>query len=199
MRVRVLGAAAGGGYPQWNCGCDNCVLARKKDPRTKPRTQDSVAVTASGANGAWAVLNASPDIHAQIARAQGLHPRGPRDSPIAAIVLTNGDLDHILGLFSLRESQPLNVFATEAVWAGLAEGNAIFKTLRRFEGQVTWKRLELGKEMDLVPSLSIRAFAVPGKLPVHLMGGARAASPEDNIGVVIREADSRVVYCASQS
>src|SRR5262249_20887024 len=73
----------------------------------------------------------------------------------------------------------------------------IFKTLRRFEGQVTWKRLELGKETDLVPGLSIRAFAVPGKLPVHLMGGARAASPEDNVGVVIREAESRVVYCAS--
>src|SRR5262249_519677 len=159
-------------------GCENCVLARKKDPRTKPRTQDSIAVTAracpprSRRSAAWAVINASPDIHAQIARARGLHPREPRDSPIAAIVLTNGDLDHVLGLFSVRESQPLTIFATEAVWTGLAEGNAIFKTLRRFEGQVTWKRLELGKETDLVPGLSIRAFAVPGKLPVHLMGGA---------------------------
>ena len=193
MLVRVLGAAAGGGFPQWNCGCQNCTLARRRDPRTRPRTQDSIAVRAdcadaSDATSQWAIVNASPDIHAQLGHAHALHPRGPRDSPIRAIVLTNGDMDHILGLFSLRESHPLVVHATEAVWTGLTESNAMFRTLRRFEGQVTWKRIELGVESQLLPGLFMRAFAVPGKLPVHLEK-LREASPEDNIGIVLREED----------
>ena len=194
MRIRVLGAAAGGGFPQWNCGCGNCTLVRRKDPRTRARTQDSLAVRADGAGAAdWAIINASPDIHAQLNRARGLHPRSARHSPIRAIVLTNGDMDHVLGLFSLRESYPLVVHATEAVWRGLSEGNAMFRTLKRFDGQVTWKKIVLGEETDLLPGMTMRAFAVPGKLPVHLEKSS-TASPEDNIGVVFREETTRAAY-----
>ncbi|MGH7380471.1 MAG: MBL fold metallo-hydrolase, partial [Candidatus Methylomirabilales bacterium] len=108
MRIRVLGSAAGGGFPQWNCGCPNCRGARQGGLQATPRTQDSLAVSEDG--DAWFLLNASPEIRQQIERFSPLHPRGPRDSPVRAILLTNGDLDHCLGLFSLRESHPLVIY-----------------------------------------------------------------------------------------
>src|SRR5581483_1924155 len=117
MRIRVLGSAAGGGVPQWNCGCENCTLARKKE-RVTPRTQDSLLVTGERGN---LLVNASPDVLRQIEATPALWPRASRDTPIAAIVLLNGDLDHVLGLFSLRESQRLVVYATDRVWRGLME------------------------------------------------------------------------------
>ena len=116
MKVRVLGSAAGGGFPQWNCGCDNCAAARRGAAGLAPRTQESVAVSGDGA--AWFLINASPEVRAQIEAFPGLWPRARRHSPIAGILLTNGDLDHCLGLLSLRESHPLVVYATEAVRAG---------------------------------------------------------------------------------
>src|SRR5438270_10716618 len=130
MRVRGLGAAAGGGFPQWNGACENCRLAREGDARVEARTQDSLAFFGDG--GRAMLVNASPDVLRQIERTPELHPRAlgaasPRDTPIAAIVLTNGDLDHVLGLFSLRESQPLVVYATERVFRGL-EHNAFMRT-----------------------------------------------------------------------
>ncbi len=122
MRVRVLGSAAGGGFPQWNCGCQNCRGARTGTVRAVPRTQSSVAISADGQS--WVLLNASPDVRVQIDACPALHPRGARDSPIAAVVLTSGELDHCLGLLSLRESQPLVVVATHAVAAGFQQANA---------------------------------------------------------------------------
>src|SRR5690242_15837126 len=98
--VRILGSAAGGGFPQWNCGCPNCRGVRAGGIRARARTQECVAVSADGA--AWLLLNCSPEIRAQIESFPPLHPRAPRDCPIAAILLTNGDLDHCLGLLSLR-------------------------------------------------------------------------------------------------
>jgi pyrroloquinoline quinone biosynthesis protein B len=189
MLARVLGAAAGGGFPQWNCGCPNCVEVRSGSSRTKRRTQDSTAVSADGE--AWFVLNASPEILPQIEANPPLHPRGPRTSPIAGIVLTNGDLDHVLGLFSLRESYPLCIYATAPVRAGLVE-NVVYRTLERFPGQVTWRTLELGREVDLAgvdgaPSgLTLTPHPLPGKLPVHLEGRT-VPSAEDNVGLWIRE------------
>ena len=198
MRVRVLGAAAGGGFPQWNCGCANCAEVRRGSARTKARTQDSLAVSVDGAQ--WLLVNASPDVLAQIAATPALHPRAPRHSPIAAIVLTNGDLDHVLGLFSLRESQPLVIFATEAVQRGLVERNALMRTLARFDGQVTWRALSLGVEVEALPGLFVTATAASGKLPVHLTGIAEA-SPEDNVSLVFREASSgaRAAYVGATS
>src|SRR5690554_3892524 len=107
MRAIVLGSAAGGGFPQWNCGCPGCHAVREGAAGWEARTQDSLAVTADGAR--WALVNASPDVRHQIGAAPALSPRGSRGSPISAIVLTNGDLDHVLGLFSLREGTPLSV------------------------------------------------------------------------------------------
>jgi len=190
VKIRVLGAAAGGGFPQWNCACANCQLARAGSPRVTPRTEDSLAVSHDGSS--WFIFNASPSIHAQIAAFPGLHPQNGRVSPIAGIVLTNGDLDHCLGLFSLRESTPLVVYATDAVFRSLVDRNAVARTLQRFEGQLTHRRLDLGVETVLTlrsgePSgLSITARPAQGKLPIHL-DGALAASPEDNVGLWVRE------------
>jgi pyrroloquinoline quinone biosynthesis protein B len=154
------------------------------------RTQDSIAVSASP--GAWVVCNASPDIRRQIEEFDELHPKAPRHSPIAALVLTNGDLDHVVGLFTLRESHPLVVYATEAVWRGLVDHNAMMRTFRRFEGQVTFRPLVLGVEAAIVDAagratgLFVTARAVKGKSPIHL-DGVVASSPEDNVGLWLRD------------
>jgi pyrroloquinoline quinone biosynthesis protein B len=208
MRALVLGSAAGGGFPQWNCGCPNCDGVRRGDPRLLARTQDSVAIApaSTGEPGGWTLLNASPDIAAQIQANSALHPRARRDSPIRSIVLTNGDLDHTLGLFSLRESWPLVLYATDAVRQGLEERNAVFRTLRRFPTQVTWKRLELGRPTPLegeggAPTgLTVEARPLPGKPPVHLVG-VTPPSPEDNVGLWIRDParGKLVVYATAVS
>jgi pyrroloquinoline quinone biosynthesis protein B len=190
MIVRVLGAGAGGGFPQWNCGCPNCRGVREGRLKAVPRTQDSVTVTADGDR--WFVLNASPEIRKQIEDFPALHPRAPRHTPIQAIVLTNGDLDHCLGVFSLRESHPICVYATDRVRHGLTDGNVVYRTLQRFPGQVTWRRLETGREQDLLCSdgapsgLTIEPVPAPGKLPVHLEG-LMPPDPEDNVGLRIRD------------
>lgn len=196
MRARVLGSAAGGGFPQWNCACTNCALVRSGSTRVAPRTQDSVAVTADG--DGWFLLNASPDVLRQIESAPALLPRRARDTPILGIVLTNGDLDHTLGLFLLRESQPLVVWATDAVWHGLSQNNAIFRTLERFEGHVTWKRLVPGETVELAGSLTLLPVAAPGKLPVHLMKTGRP-SAEDNVAFILRDATTgrRLAYATA--
>jgi len=191
MRIRVLGSAAGGGFPQWNCGCPNCRGVRESRIRAKPRTQECVAVSADGRD--WFLLNASPEIRAQVESFSPLHPREARHSPIAGIVLTNGDLDHCLGLFSLRESQPLVVYATDTVRRGFAERNQIVKTLDRFEGQLTWRQLECGSEIELTvgraqaSGLRLTPVPAPGKPPIHLEG-VEPRNPEENVGVRISEA-----------
>jgi pyrroloquinoline quinone biosynthesis protein B len=198
MRAHILGSAAGGGFPQWNCACPNCLLVRAGDVSVRPRSQDSIAVTSAGER--WLLVNASPDVARQVERFVPLHPRAPpvsaprgqqeisrRHTPIAAIALTNGDLDHVLGLLSLREWQPLVLLATERVRAGLVERNAMMRTLARTSGQVTWKVLELGREVLLEDvGVGVTALPAPGKLPVHLVGLSEP-SPEDNVALRIRE------------
>ena len=190
MLIRVLGSAAGGGFPQWNCGCPNCRGVRSGDLRATARSQECVAVSADGDR--WFLLNCSPEIRQQIESFPPLHPRGPRHSPIAAILLTNGDLDHCLGLLSLRESHPLVVYATDRLRRGFIDGNVLYRTLDRFPGQVTWRALELGREAELADvegrpaGLLVEAVAVPGKLPIHLETGA-APDPADSVGFRIRE------------
>jgi len=154
------------------------------------RTQESVAISADGDD--WFLLNASPDIHRQIESFPRLHPRGPRHSPIRGILLSNGDLDHCLGLLLLREFHPLIVYATDHVRRGFVEDNVLYRTLQRFPEQATWRILKLGREEELIgegghPSgLSVEAVPVPGKLPVHLEGRT-PADPEQNVGFRIRE------------
>ena len=190
MRAHVIGSGAGGGVPQWNCACDVCTRVRAGDPRVSARTQDSIAVTARPNADRWLLVNASPDIRAQIERFEPLRPRAARHTPVAAIALTNGDLDHVLGLFSLRESQPLVVLATDRVRAGLVDHNAMMRTLARTPDQVTWKRLELGRETVLDDlGIGVTPFAASGKLPVHLVG-VLDPSPEDNVALRVRDLGS---------
>ncbi len=181
----MLGSGAGGGVPQWNCGCENCTRVRRGDPSVLARTQDSIALTATGER--WCLINASPDVLRQIERTTALHPRGARHTPIEAVVLTNGDLDHVVGLLSLRESQPFTVLSTERVRAGLVERNVMMRTLARTPDQVTWQRLSLESEIVLEDvGIGITPLAAPGKLPVHLMGLVEP-SPEDNVALRVRE------------
>jgi len=192
VKIRVLGSAAGGGFPQWNCGCFNCREGRRLGGRAKPRTQESVAISADGES--WFLINASPEIRAQIEACPELWPKAERHSPIAGILLTNGDMDHCLGLLSLRESHPLVLYATDAVRAGFTEGNVLYRTLERFPGQVTWRRLELGREHPLggmAGALRVTAIPAPGKLPVHLEGRGATPSAEDSVGFMIRAGSGR--------
>jgi pyrroloquinoline quinone biosynthesis protein B len=196
VRIRVLGSAAGGGFPQWNCGCENCAEARRGSGRAHPRTQESLALSGDGES--WFLINASPEIRGQIEGFPGLWPRDKRHSPIAGILLTNGDLDHCLGLLSLRESHPLVVYATAAVRDGFIEGNVLYRTLERFPDQIDWRPLALGQERPLGDAsppggdlragvgLHVMAIPTPGKLPLHLET-LRAPSPEDGVGLVIRD------------
>jgi pyrroloquinoline quinone biosynthesis protein B len=190
VRIRVLGSAAGGGFPQWNCGCPNCRGLRLGTIAARPRSQESLAVSSDGE--AWFLLNASPEIRAHIESFPPLQPRAPRHTPIAGILLTNGDLDHCLGLLCLRESQPLAVYATEPVRRGFIEGNVLYGTLERFAGQVTWHRLRPGEPFELATTpnrasgLVAEAITVPGQPPLHLRS-RNAPSAEDNVGFRLRD------------
>src|SRR5436190_9727233 len=123
----VLGSAAGGGFPQWNCRCPPCRLAWAGDSRVRARTQASLAVTADGEN--WLLINASPDLRQQLQRSKALHPSaGTRGSPIKTVLLTGAEIDQVAGLLSLREREPFMICATAATHATLAD-NAIFTAL----------------------------------------------------------------------
>lgn len=146
----------------------------------------------------WFLLNASPEVRQQVESFPGLHPRSFRDTPVSGVLLTNGDLDHCLGLLSLRESQRLSVYATERVRRGFIDGNVFYRTLERFEGQVTWHRFRLGVREPLLrvdgsPSgLSVAAFPLPGKPPLHARDPVRDL--EDNVGLsIIDERSSGVL------
>ena len=142
MRVKILGSAAGGGFPQWNCACPNCRAVRIGTFQGKPRTQAQLAISAD--SNSWFLFGASPDLRAQIESTPELHPRaqsreeGPRQSPIAGAVLANADIDHVLGLLLLRELQPLRVHATDSIRRILCEDNSMFAMLQRVPDQATW-------------------------------------------------------------
>jgi pyrroloquinoline quinone biosynthesis protein B len=153
-----------------------------------PRTQESVAISADG--DSWFLLNASPEVRQQLESFPRLHPRSLRDTPLAGVVLTNGDLDHCLGLLSLRESQRLVAYATDHVRADFMEQNSFARTLERFDGQFTWRALRLGEAESLrradgtESGLRVTAFTVLGKPPLH---ARRTPDAEDNVGLRIEE------------
>jgi pyrroloquinoline quinone biosynthesis protein B len=186
MRVHVLGSAAGGGFPQWNCNCRNCSGLRRSSIRATARTQSSIAVSADGER--WYLANASPDIRRQIESFTRLHPRrGARDTPIAAIMLTNADVDHVAGLLSLRESQPLLIYATETVRGWVMGSNAIFRVLNVAPKQSRWEKIELSETRPLIgldgkaSGILFEAFVVAGKPPAYL--GLKAGPDEATIGL----------------
>jgi pyrroloquinoline quinone biosynthesis protein B len=159
MWLRVLGSAAGGGFPQWNCGCPVCRAAREGTRPCRARTQSSVAVSAD--RRCWYLLNASPDVHAQLAAFPALHPAAERATPLEAVLLTDAELDHTLGLLLLREAPALRLHATEAVRRTLCEGNGLLRTLERY-CPVEWRPVVPGREVPLGEGLlSYRAFDVP--------------------------------------
>jgi len=189
FRAIILGAAAGGGLPQWNCGCDNCNATRRGDiPRL---TQSSLAVSADGAD--WAVLNASPDIGEQMLATPALHPSGPRVSPLSAVVLTNGDLDHVAGLLTLREKQRFRLIATRGILDVLA-ANPIFGALD--PDFVEREAVALEEPVALLPGIEARLFAVPGKVPLYLEGETVVTDlmGEQTVGVEMRCGDVRAYY-----
>ncbi len=191
MRIRILGSAAGGGYPQWNCNCESCARAWRGE--AKPQTQVSLAVTADDEH--WFLLNASPDLRAQILAAPALQPRrGGRHSPIAGVVLTNSDVDAVAGLLDLREGQRLAIYATRAV-LGVLSANSIFKVLdadlvaRR--GLMLDGPVQLANRDGTPVGMRLTGFSVPGKPALYLEGqdiGAHLAERSENtIGLEIEE------------
>ena len=191
MRIIVLGSAAGGGFPQWNSLCPVGRRAWAHDPVAGWRTQCSLAVSAD--NERWVLLNASPDLRQQILATPALHPRrAPRHSPISAVVLTNGDVDHVAGLLNLRESQTFAVYGTDAILATLA-ANPIFNVLS--PAYVRRERLELEREVS-VAGLTILPFAVPGKVALYLEEGELAigAETEDTIGLAVADGRQRFFF-----
>ena len=193
MKIRVLGSAAGGGFPQWNCNCRNCSGLRAGTLRARRRTQSSVAVCGDE-RASWVLVNASPDVLGQLAAHPDLQPaRAPRDTAIAAIVLVDGQIDHTTGLYMLREStRPLSVWCTDAACADLTRGNPIFAVLRHYCGIEQHSLATDGREFAIDGAAGVlwRALAVPGK-PAPYSPHREAPVPGDNVALVIRDARSK--------
>ena len=199
----ILGAAAGGGFPQWNCNCDVCRLAWAGDPRVKPRTQASIAVTtrpngpsspaSSLADSSFVLINASPDLRQQIIATPALQPRGLRMSPIAAVVLTGGEVDQTAGLLTLRERGPFALYGTAGTLSTLA-ANSIFSVLA---GDVVLRRaIRPGAAFGLPGGIEAELFLVPGKAPLYLEGDDPELEGETdaNVGIELRAHGARLVF-----
>lgn len=188
MILRTLGAGAGGGLPQWNCGCPQCRAAR--EGRIPAMTQSALAVSVDGAD--WLLLNASPDLRLQLAATPALHPRALRDSPVKAVLVTNADVDHITGLLSLREQTGFTLYATAATQQILAE-NSVFGVLN--PELVRRETIALDQPFEPLPGLTVTAWAVPGKVALYLEGAApdTQAMGEQTIALTLRAA-GRVVH-----
>jgi pyrroloquinoline quinone biosynthesis protein B len=191
LTALVLGAAAGGGFPQWNCNCPVCALAWAGDPRVTPRSQAGIAVSADGEN--WLLCNASPDLRAQILNTPALHPRtGLRHSPIRAVLLTGAEIDQAAGLLTLRERQAVALYATPATLAAIAD-NPMFNALH--PDNVMRHALSLGEAFSPVPGLSAEIFTVPGKMPLYLEGdNPEIGESTVNVGVELSGGGCRLLY-----
>ena len=187
----MLGSAAGGGLPQWNCGGENAVRARAGDPALPPRSQAQLAVSPDGER--WSLLGASPDLRDQLASFAGLHPRpGTRDVPLDTVVLANAELDHVLGLLVLREALSYRILSTPWVRDAILKHNAAFRLLEPVWGTTP---LDRPVALDAAGRHEARVFPVPGKLPGWLRDLARLHA-EASVGVRITDTRSgrRLVY-----
>ena len=211
MRIRILGSAAGGRFPQWNCGCVNCVAVRnnvrKNDRevfRGKARTQAQLALSADGS--AWFLVGACPDLAFQIENSPELHPRAlpktPRDSPIAGVVLGSCDLDHVVGLLLLRELQPLRVYAAPSILRILREENSMFGMLNRVEPQVVWTPMQAGAPFPLLSAdgkdsgLRCEVRYVSGRYPKYVKNAVAELGREEATAALFFGSDSgkRIAY-----
>ncbi len=197
MKAVVLGAAAGGGFPQWNSNAEPCRRARSGDPLTPARTQASLAVSSDGER--WFLINASPDLRQQIEAQPFLQPRrGLRSSPIEGVILTGADVDAIAGLLHMRERQAFTIYATDRVLAVL-RANPIFDVLAKdcvMRDQVALNHFFQPRYVDGSASgLEVELFDVPGKVALYLETGEDlAGKPGDTVGVEIRQDGKRLIY-----
>jgi len=201
MKIIVLGSAAGGGFPQWNCNCRNCAGVRNGTVNATSRTQSSIAVSADGVR--WVLINASPDILAQIRATPALQPaRAGRDSGIAAVMLMDAQVDHVTGLLMLREGKPLPLYCTASVWGDLNSGLPLVPVLSHYCG-VLWYELTVAATGTSagadVPPPSLQVPGVEGIrfTPLALSSKAPPYSPHrerpeigDNIGLLIEDTAS---------
>ena len=189
MKIRVLGSAAGGGFPQWNCNCRNCAGLRQGTLRARARTQSSIAVAGSD-DVAWVLVNASPDITAQLRANCIFQPaRATRDSAIGAIVLVDGQVDHTTGLYSLREAdRPWPLWCTDSTYADLTRGNPILEVLSHYCG-VERRCIDLdaeGFEIDGANAVRWRALPVASK-PAPYSPNRESPRPGDNLALEISD------------
>jgi pyrroloquinoline quinone biosynthesis protein B len=205
MRLKVLGSAAGGGFPQWNCGCPYCSRFRAGSLKGGARTQAQVAVSPFART--WILLNASPDLREQLVRDPEFAPSGPRGTPIAGIILTSADTDCVLGLLHLREFQPLVIYATDSVRRIITEENSLFRTLERSSPPVRWESLPLDRPIaipvgDSATSESkfcCRAISLAGDFPDYVSADLRCTLRKEEavIGLELSHADKRFFYAPS--
>jgi pyrroloquinoline quinone biosynthesis protein B len=200
MHLRILGAAAGGRFPQWNCGCGNCVAVRQNEFNGKPRTQVQLALSGDGST--WFLAGASPDLPSQIEATPALHPRARRDSPIAGVVLASADLDHVLGLLLLREFQPLRVYAALSILHILREENSMFGMPNRVEPQAVWTPVNVGAPFPLLDAagrsagkdfLCCEVVYLSGRYPKYVKRTGMAPE-EATAALFFTSAGKRVAY-----
>lgn len=197
MRIHVLGSAAGGGFPQWNCNCPNCLGLRRGELKARSRTQSSIAVSDDGED--WVVINTSPDVRAQILDFEALQPgRGARDTGIRAVLLTDAQIDHASGLVMLREGEPLPLYTTEPVREDLSSGFPVLKLLEHYCG-VDWHPVPSAGEafgIEGLEGLEFRAVPLESKAPPY-SPHRQDPQPGDNIGLWITDrASGRSVFYA---
>ena len=203
MRIKVLGSAAGGGFPQWNCRCSNCDRLRSGSLKGRARSQAQVAVSPSPS--AWILLNASPDLRQQLSENPEFAPCGElRSTPIAAVILTSADVDCVLGLLHLREFQPLCVYSTFSVRRALSEENTLFRTLERSNPPVRWELLNFDRPMPIFQeasatagtSLFCKAVPLGGNFPDYVSDQLRGKLREAEavIGLEFVQGDKRFFY-----
>ncbi|TBW52546.1 pyrroloquinoline quinone biosynthesis protein PqqB [Marinobacter halodurans] len=192
MQIHVLGSAAGGGFPQWNCNCPNCDGVRNGTLNAFPRTQSSIAISEDGER--WILCNASPDIRAQLAAFPPMQPaRTVRDTGIAAVLLMDSQIDHTTGLLTLREGCPLDVWCTPEVHEDLSTGFPLFTMLKHWNGGLNWHEMPCGADtaftVPAAPSLRITALPLLSNAPPYSPRRGKTI-PGDNVGLFIEEQTS---------
>jgi pyrroloquinoline quinone biosynthesis protein B len=206
MRVRVLGSAAGGGFPQWNCACPNCSGLRNGKVKACPRTQAQVAVSSDSSH--WFLLNASPDLRQQILATPELSAASSTvGSPISTILLTSADVDCVMGLLHLREFHPLRIFSTLSVRRIITEENSLFRVLMRSNPPVQWDPLPLDRIIPLAPpsspgakdGLFCKAVSLSGSFPDYAGDSLKGSFPleEAVIGLQLIHKEKRLFYAPS--
>lgn len=202
MQVKILGSAAGGAFPQWNCGCPNCAGVRAGTFPGKARTQTQVAISTD--RRTWFLLGASPDLRTQIEATPDLHPReGLRQSPIVGAVLLNADIDHVLGLLLMRELQPLRLYAAESIRNIVTQDNSMFAMLQRIPEQAMWTSAAPGTQFALSgpagqdPGIRCRAISLGNHFPAYVSSERRSSlsGAEASLGLIVESpTQKRLAY-----